>query len=399
MVGVGGSGKQSLSRLASFICAYTPTTIVISSSYGINDLKVDLQNMFRKCGEKDEGIMFQFTEGQIKAENFLVCINDLLSSGEIADLFQQEDVDSIIGNVTPAAKGDGITPTPANVWRYFIDRVKRNLHMALCFSPSDEFRSRARKFPAIINCTVIDWFHPWPQQALLSVAAKFLEEVEMASPEERKAVIDFMPFSFTTVNEFSDIVLKKERRHVYTTPKSFLELITLFKTMLGRKRTDLEDNREKYEKGVIKLKETGEQVAELEEGLKITSVVVEEKKLKANEQAAIVGVEKTKVEAQSEIANAESIKCAKIAEDVAIMMANVQTELDAALPALAKAESALEGLKVKDFQMLKALGNPPADVKKTFECVIHLLCSVDPLVPVTKTGKLNIANAWECRNV
>lgn len=81
------------------------------------------------------------------------------------------------------------------------------------------------------------------------------------------------------------------------------------------------------------------------------------------------------------------------------MMANVQTELDAALPALAKAESALEGLKVKDFQMLKALGNPPADVKKTFECVIHLLCSVDPLVPVTKTGKLNIANAWECRNV
>ena len=57
--------------------------------------------------------------------------------------------------------------------------------------------------------------------------------------------------------------------------------------------------------------------------MKITSVVVEEKKLKANEQAAIVGVEKTKVEAQSEIANAESIKCAKIADEVAIMMANV----------------------------------------------------------------------------
>jgi dynein heavy chain len=42
MVGVGGSGKQSLSRLASFICAYSPTTIVISSTYNINDLKVDL---------------------------------------------------------------------------------------------------------------------------------------------------------------------------------------------------------------------------------------------------------------------------------------------------------------------------------------------------------------------
>lgn len=78
------------------------------------------------------------------------------------------------------------------------------------------------------------------------------------------------------------------------------------------------------------------------------------------------------------------------------MMANVQTELDAALPALAKAESALEGLKVKDFQMLKALTNPPPDVKTTFGCVIHLLCNVDPLVPVTKTGKLAEAVPWKC---
>ena len=297
MVGVGGSGKQSLSRLASFICQYSPTTIVISASYNINDLKIDLQNMFRKCGEKDEGVMFQFTEGQIKEERFLVCINDLLSSGEISDLFQTEDADSIIGNVTPAAKGDGITPTPANVWRYFIDRVKRNLHMALCFSPSEAFGSRARKFPALINSTVIDWFHPWPQQALLSVATKFLEEVPMASDEEREAVVSFMPFSFTTVTNFSDIVLKKERRHVYTTPKSFLELITLFKTMLTKKRTELEDNRDKYDRGVIKLRETAEQVALLEEGLKITTVLVDEKKAKATEQAAIVGVEKEKVEA------------------------------------------------------------------------------------------------------
>lgn len=171
----------------------------------------------------------------------------------------------------------------------------------------------------------------------------------MASDEERQAVIAFMPFSFTTVNDFSEKVLRMERRHVYTTPKSFLELITLFKTMLNKKRVELEENREKYEKGVVKLKETEAQVAELEEGLKVTSKVVEEKKVKANEQAAIVGVEKDKVEAQSEIANVESVKCAKIAKEVAEMMENVQNELDQALPALAAAESALEGLKVKDF--------------------------------------------------
>ena len=46
LVGVGGSGKQSLSRLAAFICGYHVIQIVISSTYGINDLKEDLKVMY-----------------------------------------------------------------------------------------------------------------------------------------------------------------------------------------------------------------------------------------------------------------------------------------------------------------------------------------------------------------
>jgi len=301
--------------------------------------------------------------------------------------------------VTPSAKGDGIVPTTENVWKYFIERVKRNLHMALCFSPSDDFRSRARKFPALINCTVIDWFHPWPQDALLSVARKFLEETEMANEEERDSVIKFLPYSFGIVGDFAEIVKERERRFIYATPKSFLELIKLFKTMLTAKRNELVENREKYDRGVVKLTETGEQVAELEENLKVTSVVVEEKKTKAAEQAAIVGVEKEKVEKESNIASNESVKCAQIAKDVGEMSAKVQGELDLAIPALEKAEMALNGLKVKDFSMLKALTNPPMDVQKTFGCVIHLLCTVDPLVPIDKKGRLSESNPWKCAAV
>jgi len=46
LVGVGGSGKQSLSRLSSFICSCRSESIVISSSYGINDLKANLQGYY-----------------------------------------------------------------------------------------------------------------------------------------------------------------------------------------------------------------------------------------------------------------------------------------------------------------------------------------------------------------
>ena len=48
LVGVGGSGKQSLARLASFICGYEVFQISVSSTYGVNDFKENLLNLYRK---------------------------------------------------------------------------------------------------------------------------------------------------------------------------------------------------------------------------------------------------------------------------------------------------------------------------------------------------------------
>ena len=333
LVGVGGSGKQSLSRLSSSICQYATTTIVISSSYGLADLKADLQKMYIKSGQKDEGIMFLFTEGQITNERFLVSINDLLSSGEIADLFAAEDVDTIVNAVRSAVKGEGIIDSKDNCWKFFMDRVRKNLHMALCFSPvGDDFRNRAKKFPALINNTVIDWFHEWPQEALLSVADKFLAETDMPSDEVRQAIVRFMPFSFNIVGKFSKEVKEVERRFVYTTPKSFLELVKLFKSMLDKKITYLEEERTKFEIGVGKLKDTEEAVAVIEAELTVKSVEVEQSKKEANEQATVVGAEKEIVDAKAAEASIEAAKANKIADEVNTLLASVQKDLDAAGP-------------------------------------------------------------------
>lgn len=303
-----------------------------------------------KAGVKDEGLMFLFTEGQITKENFLVYLNDLLSSGEIADLFAAEDADGIVNSVRPAVKSEGLTDSKENCWKFFIDRVRRNLHMALCFSPVGEsFRNRARKFPAIINCTVIDWFHAWPEDALLSVAAKFLADVEMKSPEIRSGIERFMPYSYKVVNEFSEKILDQERRYIYTTPKSFLELIKLFKVMLQRKEGELVEGKERYETGVVKLTETGEIVSKLEEELKIFSVEVEAKKKSADAKAEQVGKDKAVVEVENAKAEIEAGKCRHIQLTVEAKMTSVQADLDAALPMVEQALNSLKGLNIKDI--------------------------------------------------
>lgn len=137
---------------------FTTYQITISATYNMNDLRMDLQMLYQKTGIKDEGYLFLFNEGQITNERFLVYINDLLASGEIAELYTNDEKEVIINAVRPKVKSDGIADTRDNCWNWFINKVRQNLHMSLCFSPASDFRARARKFPALVNSTVIDWF-------------------------------------------------------------------------------------------------------------------------------------------------------------------------------------------------------------------------------------------------
>ena len=97
----------------------------------------------------------------------------------------------------------------------------------------------------------------------------------MPTEEVRDAIVKFMPFSFGVVEKFSAKMKETERRYVYTTPKSFLELVKLFKSMLEKKVSYLDDEKSKFEIGVGKLKDTEEAVAIIEQELVVKSVEVE----------------------------------------------------------------------------------------------------------------------------
>eukprot|EP00976_Prorocentrum_cordatum_P098524 1191438-Prorocentrum_minimum.AAC.1 len=99
LVGVGGSGKQSLCRLASFICGYEIFQISVTSSYGVNEFKENLLALYVKAGIKTTPVTFMMTDGQIVQERFLVYINDYLSCGFIPDLMTPEDKDNMCNGV------------------------------------------------------------------------------------------------------------------------------------------------------------------------------------------------------------------------------------------------------------------------------------------------------------
>ncbi len=63
--------------------------------------------------------------------------------------------------------------------------------------------------------------------------------------------------------------LTAEARYVYTTPKSYLELLKLFTSLLEKKHIEADAAIQRLEGGVLKLAESAEAVANLEENLKV----------------------------------------------------------------------------------------------------------------------------------
>uniref|UniRef100_A0A667HTJ9 Dynein axonemal heavy chain 9 n=1 Tax=Lynx canadensis TaxID=61383 RepID=A0A667HTJ9_LYNCA len=391
LVGVGGSGKQCLTRLAAFISSMDVFQITPWRGYQIADFKMDLASLCLKAGVKGLSTVFLMTDAQVADEKFLVLINDLLASGEIPDLYSDDDVENIINNVRNEVKSQGLVDNRGNCWKFFIDRVRRQLKVTLCFSPvGNKLRVRSRKFPAIVNCTAIDWFHEWPRQALESVSLRLLQNTEGIEPTVKQSISKFMAFVHTSVNQMSQAYLSNEQRYNYTTPKSFLEFIRLYQSLLSRHGKELRSKTERLENGLLKLHSTSAQVDDLKAKLATQEVEVRHKNEDADKLIRVVGIETDKVSREKAIADEEERKVALIMQEVKQKQKDCEDDLAKAEPALTAAQAALNTLNKTNLTELKSFGTPPLAVSNVTAAVMTL---------IAPGGKVPKDRSWKAAKV
>ncbi|KAI8730179.1 dynein heavy chain 6, axonemal isoform X4, partial [Biomphalaria glabrata] len=168
LVGVGGTGKQSLTRLSAHMCNYRCFQIELFRGYDYSSFHDDLKKLYDTAGIQNKPTIFLFTDTQIVVEEFLEDINNMLNSGEVPNLLN-------------------LTRNRDAIYDYCIHCVRNNLHIVLCMSPvGSAFRSRCRMFPSLVNCCTIDWFIEWPKEALLGVAQSFFKTVSLGCSDEIK---------------------------------------------------------------------------------------------------------------------------------------------------------------------------------------------------------------------
>ncbi|XP_069922194.1 dynein axonemal heavy chain 10 isoform X1 [Oryctolagus cuniculus] len=371
LVGVGGSGKQSLSRLAAFTAGYEVFEILLSRGYSENNFREDLKNLYVKLGVENKTMIFLFTDAHVAEEGFLELINNMLTSGMVPALFQEEEKESILGQIGQEAARLGLGPAKESLWQYFVNKSANNLHIVLGMSPvGDTLRTRCRNFPGLVNNTGIDWFMPWPSQALHAVAKSFLGDNPMIPIGNIDDLVEHVVLVHESVDEFSKQFLQKLRRSNYVTPKNYLDFIHSYAKLLDEKTQCNIAQCKRLEGGLDKLKEATIQLDELNQKLAEQKIVLAEKSAACEALLEEIVTNTAIAEEKKQLAEEKAMEVEEQNKIIAVEKTEAETALAEVMPVLEAAKLELQKLDKSDVTEIRSFAKPPKQVQTVCECIL-----------------------------
>lgn len=303
LIGVSGAGKTTLSRFVAWMNGLSIFQIKVHNKYSGADFDEDLRSVLRRSGCKNEKICFILDESNVLDSGFLERMNTLLANGEVPGLFEGDEYTTLITQIKDASQREGLMlDSNEELYKWFTQQVIKNLHVVFTMNPSSEgLKDRAATSPALFNRCVLNWFGDWTPEAQFQVGYEFTFKLDLdnaryippenfpaafhnfnSSPRHRDAVINSFVFIHQTLHHANERLLRRGGRITTITPRHYLDLINHYVKLFYEKCSELEEEQLHLNVGLTKIRETVEQVEELQKSLASKSNDLEAKNSAAN---------------------------------------------------------------------------------------------------------------------
>lgn len=326
-IGSGGCGRKTSIKLAASMLSAKLVAVDCDSQYTMTDWLTDLKNALFSAGIDGKSTILMYSDAAHRHANELMNgIVTIMDNADMPNLFQAEDKTRIMDAMQCIAKTleNTIDTTPAALYRLFIERIRQNLHIALVVSTlNDNLQRYLHCYPTLLNGCSFDYFAPWPEAALASIAEKFIGHLSLVQPtmlskqtsadmttndameqtikpirlgKLEMSVSKLMVYFDGTVDGAHKQLLRNYQRATYTTPSTFLEMLDLFKIIYHRKHMEIAQKRERYTTGLDKLASAAQQVGDMQK--KLFDLQPKLKQLSDETEQIMVTIERDTAEAE-----------------------------------------------------------------------------------------------------
>lgn len=106
LVGVGGSGRQSLTRLGAYIRGMAFEQIDSDQGSNIESFNELFKQLFKNSGLYGKSTCFVLNDSQIVNQEIFAILSELISTGEAPELLKKEDINEIKSGLRAQFKDD-----------------------------------------------------------------------------------------------------------------------------------------------------------------------------------------------------------------------------------------------------------------------------------------------------
>lgn len=218
------------------------------------------------------------------------------------------------------------------------------------------------------------WFSEWPEEALLSVSHHLLEGMDQThcSSTEKSKLAELCVEVHQSVAQTAERFYQEVRRRYYVTPKSFIDLIQLYRTLLIEKKNEYTNSSDRLLNGLKKLHQCNGVIAEMKQELKELEPVLKERSESTAKLMLKIAEDREEAERVKAIVTSEEQEVKAMQQETQQIADEAKADLEEAMPALEAAVNSLKALNKNDIVEIKSFPKPPPLVQMTMEAVCIL---------------------------